>query len=84
MPDITGTITHVAPRTVRVEEKPGQPAGDAKAVVRITAQTVIERNGQPVDETALQTGQQAKVWFYGPVAESYPVQAEAEGIAIQN
>lgn len=36
-----------------------------------------------VDTTQLRVGQRVKVWFTGPVMESYPLQATAGVIAIE-
>jgi hypothetical protein len=57
-----------------------------KAAVTITTQThIFEQVGQerrPATFAALQIGQQVEVWFDGPVAESYPVQARASDVMI--
>lgn len=84
-PYLTGTITSVGgePLTVRIEEIPGPlDTGGAKAVARITSQTIVTRKGYPLAPGELRTGQRASLWFEGPVAESYPVQGEAAVISV--
>jgi hypothetical protein len=82
--DILGTITHVSDDhgTVLVEERPQETSGSAKASVRITPDTRIwlagGGRGTPTD---LVLGANIRVWFDGPVAESYPAQAKAGDIA---
>lgn len=93
-PSLRGTITSVQPaRTapsrnmIRVEERPNQSSGDAKAVVSVSSTTVIyEREGTAlvrIPFERIQTGWSADVWFEGPVAESYPVQATAGALVVQ-
>jgi beta-N-acetylhexosaminidase len=72
--------------TVRIEARPEDTAGSAKAVVRITEATAVI--GAPAsgtaDFTAIRSGQWVRVWFVGPVRESYPVQANAGTIVIDS
>lgn len=83
-PSIIGLITAIALPTIVVEEKPTEPHGSAKASVRITDGTQVLRRGEGVvGATKLQVGQQVKVWFTGPVMESYPLQATAGVIVIE-
>ncbi len=86
VPGITGEITYFAtatdPATLAniTVEGGDQPEGAVsdKAVVAVTKQTaVLDAGGQAIDVTALTVGTQVKVWFTGPVAESYPVQGIA-------
>jgi hypothetical protein len=94
-PSISGVITRaervsagndVIARIV-VEENPAESAGSAKASVRITPRTrIIAREGassrsNPLD--ALIEGARVSVWFTGPVAESYPVQATADVVVLE-
>lgn len=74
-PSIAGVITEIDPtRRVRVEDS----ESGKKAVVRITAETrILDRNGEARSDAALSVGQAVRVWFVGPVAESFPVQATA-------
>ena len=69
-----------------VEERPSETAGSAKAwvtvrrgtpVLRATGATRVEN---PWD--ALMPGTRVRVWFTGPVRESYPVQADARIVVI--
>jgi beta-N-acetylhexosaminidase len=69
--------------TIRVEERPTESAGSAKAVVRITASTEILRaDSVRAEFQSFVVGQWVRVWFVGPVRESYPVQADAATIII--
>ena len=79
---------------LRVEEFPdrqvgdqGLPTGGDKAAVTVTTDTRILRQTAGALERAafddLATGQQVAVWFSGPVAESYPVQATAATIVFR-
>lgn len=62
-----------------------QPDGAVsdKAVVTITEETLIARNGRRVPPEELKAGMTVRVWFTGAVAESYPVQGTAKFIEIQ-
>ena len=83
-PSIIGQVTGIALPTIVVEEKPTEPHGSAKARVRITDGTQVLRRGEGVvAATELRVGQQVKVWFTGPVMESYPLQATAGMIVIE-
>lgn len=84
MPSIIGQVTAIALPTIIVEEKPTEPHGSAKARVRVTSDTQVLRRGEGGTGTAeLRVGQQVKVWFAGPVMESYPLQATAAVIVIE-
>lgn len=80
----TGSIVIHAISTYSGDPPPG-PYGD-KALVRITDRTKIYRDSGgvleriPFREVLSGPNARAKAWFTGPVAESYPVQAEAETI----
>ena len=69
--------------SIRVEANPAEVSGSDKAVVRITQATDIMR-GDTVrtDFAAVARGQWVRVWFTGPVRESYPVQADAALVQI--
>jgi hypothetical protein len=87
-PDIAGTVTHVSRSgertvTVRVEERPADVSGSAKASVRVTESTRVIRGGRVVSEREIREGARVSAWFTGPVAESYPVQARAEAVRIE-
>lgn len=83
-PSIIGQVTAIALPMIVVEEKPAEPHGSAKARVRITDGTkVLRRDEGAVSATELRVGQQVKVWFTGPVMESYPLQATAGVIVIE-
>ncbi len=72
--------------SVRVEARPADTAGSAKAVVRITQGTAVfgaAATGR-ADFNALRVGQWVRVWFVGPVRESYPVQADAGTVVIDS
>lgn len=72
--------------SIRVEERSADEAGSAKAVVRVTQSTVVfgPTETEMVDFNALRIGQWVRVWFVGPVRESYPVQADAGSIVIDS
>ncbi len=89
-PDISGIITAVAPGpadgplgTIRVETVPEDESGTPKASITINPDTQIDRDASR-DESfgVLREGMQVRVWFTGPVRESYPVQATAERVVI--
>ena len=89
-PAIAGYVTAVDPAgdrigSIRVEEMPEETAGSAKAVVRITQGTRITRgDSAPSEFGALDRGQWVRVWFVGPVRESYPIQADASFVVIDS
>ena len=71
--------------SIRVEAQPGDSAGSEKAVARIGQGTpVFGPGGAAADFDALKVGQWVRVWFTGPVAQSYPVQATASAVAIDS
>ena len=71
---------------VLVEENPGEETGSQKDSVTVTKATkLFERQGRDLTQIRfddLQVGQRARVWYAGPVAESYPRQAMASLIAV--
>ena len=71
---------------ILIEERPGQPAGSAKAWVTVRMDTpVLTRSGSRSDLPwdALVPGARVRVWFDGPVRESYPLQAEARVVVLE-
>ena len=71
--------------SIRVEANPSDSSGSDKAVVTITQGTEIVRaDSTRADFNALSTGQWVRVWFIGPVRESYPVQADAARVQIDS
>ena len=84
-PSITGTVTAVGPgRALRVEERPEDLSGSAKAYVRLTDDAVIlTRAGAATAFASIGTGARVSAWFIGPVAESYPVQATANVLVLE-
>jgi acyl-coenzyme A thioesterase PaaI-like protein len=88
--DIAGIVTSVSGRTdgvtVLVESDPSTPTAGQKASVAVTSATRITRRapGGDVAATAreLTPGVQVEVWFDGPVAMSYPIQAKALAVVI--
>ena len=83
-PDIRGTITAVEARRIRVEEVPAEQSGSAKASVAFDDRTpILRRAGGRATADALVQGAVVSVWFTGPVAESYPVQARARAIVVE-
>ena len=87
-PSIEGRITAVDRGgerigSIRVEANPSETSGSDKAVVYITQTTEIVRGDSArVNFAALATGQWVRVWFTGPVRESYPVQADGALVQI--
>jgi len=83
-PSIRGEVTAATMQSIRVEENPAEASGSAKADVRLTANTVVLRqDGSVTDASELRKGQVVRVWFTGPVAESYPVLANGGTILIE-
>ena len=84
-PSITGIVTAVQPDgRIRIEERPDETAGSAKAVVRLSdGATLLHRSGAPAAIDAIRNGVRVSAWFTGPVMESYPVQATANAIVIE-
>lgn len=89
---ITGKVTAVTrptdPSVARLTilvEGGDQPAGAVsdKASCAVTDNTTIRReNGDAATADDLKLGTSVRVWFTGPVAESYPVQGEASYVEI--
>lgn len=85
-PSIIGVVTSIGPgRTLRIEEKPSDESGSAKAVVRVPEGVAIRDRDSNTPRTFedLQQGATVSAWFTGPVAESYPVQATASALVIE-
>jgi len=88
--DISGIVTNVSGRSdgvsVLVESDPSTPTSGAKASVAVTSGTRITRRAQGGDVAAtareLIPGMQVEVWFDGPAAMSYPIQAKALAVVI--
>ena len=94
-PDLTGTIATVQPigddgvaGTVLVEAIVSTEDGERtdKYVITVKDETpVFEQDGDNLDRISfgeLAVGHQARVWFDGPVRESYPLQADAKQITV--
>lgn len=83
-PHIVGVITWMDGDTIRVEENPNESIGSPKASVRITPETSVTTvSGVRGSADELQVGTRVRVWFTGPVAESYPLQARAAAVVIE-
>ncbi|HEX5831905.1 MAG TPA: DUF3221 domain-containing protein [Gemmatimonadaceae bacterium] len=83
-PSIAGTITERVGDRVRVEEQPSEASGSAKALVRLTIETrILAPDGSALSADELREGRRVRVWFTGPVAESYPVQATAGTVVVE-
>jgi hypothetical protein len=79
-----GTVTSVSVRGLRVEVNPGESSGSPKAQVTIPEGTpVTDRSGRMYDPGSIRLGSIVSVWFTGPVAESYPVQARARAVVLE-
>lgn len=91
LPDIRGIITHAnlqgEVHSIRVEAEPDTEAGSPKASVRIDDNTrVMIRTPQgdvPAGAEELRVGRRVSVWFTGPATLSYPMQATASTIVIE-
>jgi len=89
--DITGTIIDIPSEldesvAIHIKEDliPGVPKSYGEAMVFISDQTTIYLGNKEISLTSslFKTGMRVEVKFTGPVAESYPVQAEAKFIRI--
>lgn len=92
-PSITGAVTSLVagdgrPASFLVEGPNPQPSGaiSDKAQVNIPPTTMFfGANGKAASLESISRiskGTQVRVWFQGPVAESYPVQASAMAVQI--
>ncbi len=88
-PGITGTVTSLVPGDDRpasiLVEGPSQPAGAVSDKAQVTLAPSTQFFGPDGAEVAAATivqGASVKVWFEGPVAESYPVQGTAKAIQL--
>ncbi|PKQ19619.1 MAG: hypothetical protein CVT66_09235 [Actinobacteria bacterium HGW-Actinobacteria-6] len=88
---ISGVITTVTPGygtlgSILVEGPAGSTSAYDKASVSITASTTLLRKTTDGYEGTsfadLDVGMSVDVWFTGPVAESYPVQATASALVV--
>lgn len=83
--DITGIVRDVTSSTgsdsmpvLLVVADPGSSSSVDRASVRVTVDTVVwTAKGMRGTAADLGPGAEVAVWFTGPVAESYPVQATA-------
>lgn len=85
-PSITGVVTSIGPgRTLRIEERPSDESGSAKAMVRVPEGASIRHRDSQAQRhfESIQQGATVSAWFTGPVAESYPVQATANALVIE-
>lgn len=89
--DITGTIIDIPGKldesiAIHIKEDliPGVPQTFGEAMVFISDQTIIYIDNKKISLTSslFEAGMRVEVKFTGPVAESYPVQAEAKFIRI--
>ncbi|HEU4698604.1 MAG TPA: hypothetical protein VFS40_05455 [Gemmatimonadales bacterium] len=84
--DIAGVVTAVDTAWLRVEADPARPTGAPKALLRLRPATVVRR--APGDSAAaaadLRAGQFVRVWYGGPVFETYPVQGDAGVVVIDS
>ena len=89
-PDLRGTITRAGEGEegrLLVEERPGEASGSNKASLRLTPATRLwartAEGVRPAERAEFTVGQTVSVWFEGPVAESYPVQATAGTLVLE-
>jgi hypothetical protein len=93
-PSIQGSITSVSPGkdgqvTIRVEAAGTPLYAYDKASVNVTMDSRVLRESvdgsiEQATQSDLALGQLVDVWFDGPVAESYPVQAYGATVLIRN
>ena len=89
--DITGAVSDLAVSTgsdslpvFLVVADPGSTSSVDRASVRVARDTVVwTAEGVRGAASDLARGERVAVWFSGPVAESYPVQATAGVVQIQ-
>ena len=88
-PGIIGTVTSLVPgdeRPASIMVEGGKQAAGAvsdKASVTITPSTqVFGPDGAKAAASTIVKGATVKVWFEGPVAESYPVQGTAKVVQV--
>ena len=80
---ITGHVASVQLPSVLVVAQGPQPGGSDRASVRVHAGTrVLWRTGEVASAADLRKGQAVRVWYEGPVMESYPIQVAAAAVVI--
>jgi len=89
VPGITGDITSVVPgdgRPASIFVEGGkQPDGAVAQAAMVTIQPgtqVFGPDGKTADPATIVQGATVKVWFEGPVAESFPVQGSAGAVQV--
>lgn len=70
--------------SIRVEANPADSSGSAKAVVRVTQTTTVLRKNASGDFNDIRVGDWVRVWFVGPVMESYPVQVQGGVVVVDS
>jgi hypothetical protein len=81
---IAGHVEAVQLPSILVVADGPQAGGSDRASVRLhTGTHVLWRTGAAAAVTDVRVGQQVRVWFDGPVMESYPVQAVAGVLVIE-
>ena len=88
-PSMTGRVTATNRSgerigSIRVEANPADSSGSPKAVVRITQTTTVLRADRKGDFNDLRVGDWVRVWFVGPVMESYPVQVQGGVVVVDS
>jgi hypothetical protein len=85
-PSVVGTATKVTGTTFVVQDGKDPRGAALAASIRVPASaSVLRTSGSGYTKASvdqLRDGASVKVWFTGPVAESYPVQATAGTIVI--
>ncbi len=91
-PDLRGEITEIGRAAgsdivkILVEARPGKQDGSDKAYVFVLGdKSVLQRQNDTYKRARtadLETGHQVEIWFDGPVAESYPLQGNAEMVVV--
>jgi hypothetical protein len=82
---IAGRVASMQLPTILVVAEGPQPGGSDRAAVRLHAGTrVLWNSGAAASPADLRAGQAVRVWFEGPVMESYPVQVAAGVVVIDS
>ncbi|MFW6202218.1 MAG: DUF3221 domain-containing protein [Gemmatimonadota bacterium] len=85
-PSIEGIVTEVDDDgRILVEEDPAERSGYSKAWVSLDDDSeILHRSGADAGRADLVPGARVSAWFTGSVRESYPVQATASVIVIED
>ena len=82
---IKGSITEIGqPMGYRVRGEPGASYQEKEAYFRIGSETELRKaDGTPAAAGDLVVGREITLWITGPIAESFPVQVQAQRIVLK-